>query len=148
MLSRIVESPLDPWAELSSYQCKLLANGSGKVGGTTVFTGTMRDFNEVSGIVGMELEHFPGMTESYLDKILEEAADRWQLVDALIIHRVGNIEVDDCIVLVAAWSARRVAAFEAARYLIEELKSRAPFWKKERFNTGDQRWVESNTNSV
>ena len=85
------------------------------------------------------------MTEKYLQKILEEAGQQWSLNDAIIVHRVGNIEVNDCIVLVAAWSARRVAAFEAARYLIEELKSRAPFWKKERFNDGTERWVESNT---
>ena len=144
--SLITESVLDPWQALSDYQQTLLASHSGQFGGTAVFTGTMRDFNEQSGIVGMELEHFPGMTERYLDKILQEAAEQWDLVDALIVHRVGKIEVDDCIVLVAAWSARRAAAFEAARYLIEELKSRAPFWKKERFQTGDQRWVESNTN--
>ena len=144
--SLITESVLDPWQALSDYQQTLLACHSGKFGGTAVFTGTMRDFNEQSGIVGMELEHFPGMTERYLDKILQEAGEQWDLVDALIVHRVGKIEVDECIVLVAAWSARRAAAFEAARYLIEELKSRAPFWKKERFQTGDQRWVESNTN--
>ena len=146
MQSLITESVLDPWQALSDYQQTLLASHSGQFGGTAVFTGTMRDFNEQSGIVGMKLEHFPGMTERYLDKILQEAAEQWDLVDALIVHRVGKIEVDDCIVLVAAWSARRAAAFEAARYLIEELKSRAPFWKKERFQTGDQRWVESNTN--
>ena len=146
MKSLITESILDPWQALAEYQQQLFAEQSGKVGGTAVFTGTMRDFNETSGIVGMELEHFPGMTENYLDKILEEAVDQWDLVDALIIHRVGEIEVDDCIVLVAAWSARRKAAFEAARFLIEELKSRAPFWKKERFKSGSQRWVESNTN--
>ncbi|RLA11287.1 MAG: molybdenum cofactor biosynthesis protein MoaE [Gammaproteobacteria bacterium] len=124
----------------------MLQSQSGKFGATTVFTGTMRDFNVQSGIVGMELEHFPGMTEKYLQKILQEAAQQWNLVDALIIHRVGEVAVDDCIVLVAAWSARRAAAFDAARYLIEELKSRAPFWKKERFETGDPRWVKSNTN--
>ena len=136
---------LDPWAELAAHQQEMLQSQSGKFGATTVFTGTMRDFNVQSGIVGMELEHFPGMTEKYLQKILQEAAQQWNLVDALIIHRVGEVAVDDCIVLVAAWSARRAAAFDAARYLIEELKSRAPFWKKERFSGQDSRWVEGNT---
>ena len=145
MQSWVTTSELDPWAELAAYQQQVLQSQSGKFGATTVFTGTMRDFNDQSGIIGMELEHFPGMTEKYLQKILQEAAQQWSLVDALIIHRVGEVAVDDCIVIVAAWSARRAAAFDAARYLIEELKSRAPFWKKERFETGDQRWVESNT---
>ncbi|MEL0083823.1 MAG: molybdenum cofactor biosynthesis protein MoaE [Gammaproteobacteria bacterium] len=145
MESRIAETSLDPWAELSAYERQLHDRYSGKVGAAVVFTGSMRDFNQAAGITAMELEYFPGMTEKYLDKIISEAADRWQLVDALIVHRVGRVEVDDCIVLVASWSARRVAAFEASRYLIEELKSRAPFWKKETFTGGEQRWVETNT---
>ncbi|HAC33226.1 MAG TPA: molybdopterin converting factor [Gammaproteobacteria bacterium] len=145
MQSWITEQPLFPWQELERYQHKLLQQEPGRVGATTVFTGTMRDFNDHDGIVGLDLEHFPGMTEKYLQKILAEADQRWELLDALIIHRIGTVKPDDCIVLVAAWSARRVAAFEAARYLIEELKSRAPFWKKEYFADGSESWVSHNT---
>lgn len=145
MQSWVTTEPLLPWQELQRYQDNLLQQQPGQVGAATVFTGTMRDFNDRDGIVGLELEHFPGMTEKYLQKILVEAGQRWELVDGLIIHRIGAVKPDDCIVLVAAWSARRVAAFEAARYLIEELKNRAPFWKKESFTDGSERWVSHNT---
>ena len=145
MNSWITEKTLKPWELVADYEREVIARLPGKTGASVVFTGSMRDFNEGEGITGLTLEHFPGMTEKYLQKILEEAKQQWSLNDAIIVHRVGKIEVDDCIVLVAAWSARRVAAFEAARYLIEELKSRAPFWKKERFKDGTERWVESNT---
>lgn len=145
MPSWITDSLLDPWGVLADQERRLHLAESGKIGAAAVFVGTMRDFNEAADITGMELEHFPGMTEKYLQKIVEEAIVRWKLNDALIVHRVGPVAVDDSIVLVAAWSARRAAAFDAARYLIEELKSRAPFWKKERFGSGDQHWVESNT---
>ena len=84
------------------------------------------------------------MTESYLEKISREAVRRWDLMDSLIVHRVGELLPGEPIVLVAAWSAHRKAAFEASRYLMEELKSKAPFWKKEQLQEG-ARWVESNT---
>jgi molybdopterin synthase catalytic subunit len=103
----------------------------------------MRDFNEGDGVSGMLLEHYPGMTDSHLSKISQEAIDRWDILDTLILHRVGVIMPNDPIVLVAAWSAHRVEAFEAARFLIEELKSRAPFWKKEQLDNGE-RWVAKN----
>ncbi len=95
-------------------------------------------------MTGMLLEHYPGMTDRHLEKISQEAAERWDIIDTLIIHRVGLMMPNDPIVLVAAWSAHRGESFQAARYLIEELKSRAPFWKKEQLEAGE-RWVEHNT---
>jgi molybdopterin synthase catalytic subunit len=84
------------------------------------------------------------MTEKYLQKISEEAASKWDILDSLIVHRVGEMLPNDPIVLVAVWSAHRAAAFDASRYLMEELKSRAPFWKKESL-TDKSRWVDKNT---
>jgi molybdopterin synthase catalytic subunit len=104
----------------------------------------MRDFNQDTSVQGMLLEHYPGMTENYLEKISREAVRRWDLMDSLIVHRVGELLPGEPIVLVAVWSAHRKAAFEASRYLMEELKSKAPFWKKEQLQEGT-RWVESNT---
>ncbi len=133
----------EPWQELASFQQRMSAV-SGKYGATAVFVGTMRDFNEGDAVRSMFLEHYPQMTEKHLEMIAKEAAQRWGLLDVLIIHRVGEIRPDDPIVLVAAWTAHRAAAFEAARYLIDELKSRAPFWKKESLPEGE-RWVTGNT---
>lgn len=117
---------------------------AGQYGATAVFVGTMRDFNEGDDVKGMELEHYPGMTENYLKTLSQEASKRWSIIDSLIIHRVGELQPNDPIVLVAVWSAHRKDAFEASRYLMEELKSRAPFWKKE-FLADGHRWVEQNT---
>jgi len=86
----------------------------------------------------------PGMTEKYLEKISAEAATKWNILDSLIVHRIGEMLPNDPIVLVAVWSAHRAAAFDASRYLMEELKSRAPFWKKERL-AEQTRWVEKKT---
>jgi molybdopterin synthase catalytic subunit len=92
----------------------------------------------------MVLEHYPGMTEKHLEKICEQARTRWELNDSLIVHRVGELHPGDPIVLVAVWSAHRKAAFEASRWLMEELKTQAPFWKKEQLADAS-RWVEKNT---
>lgn len=133
----------DPAAELRRYQDEAL-KARGKYGATTIFIGTMRDFNEGDEVREMVLEHYPGMTEKHLQAISEEARRRWEVIDTLIVHRVGKIFPDEPIVLVAVWSAHRAAAFDACRYLIEELKARAPFWKKEQSSKG-ARWVEHNT---
>lgn len=92
----------------------------------------------------MTLEHYPGMTEKELERIVEEARENWSLLDELIIHRVGELLPNDPIVLVAVWSAHRKDAFEACRHIMEALKSRAPFWKKEQLDSSS-RWVEKNT---
>jgi molybdopterin synthase catalytic subunit len=100
----------------------------------------MRDFNLGDNVISMSLEHYPEMTQQFLDGICDEATQRWNLVNCLIIHRYGKIRPGDPIVLTAAWSAHRAEAFDACRFLIEELKARAPFWKKETTESGD-RWV-------
>jgi len=95
----------------------------------------------------MTLEHYPGMTERHLETICAEATARWGLLDTLVIHRVGLVLPGDPIVLVAAWSAHRAEAFTACRHIMEDLKSRAPFWKKETTAQGE-RWVARNTSGV
>ncbi len=133
----------DPWQELRAHQDAAVAPG--RYGATAVFVGTMRDFNAGDGVSHLRLEHYPGMTEQYLENISQEARRRWDLLDTLILHRVGDLEPNEPIVLVAVWSSHRAAAFEASRWLMEELKSRAPFWKKEVLTEGGERWVEHNT---
>ena len=141
---RVIIAPeaFDPLQALADYQAEQLAPG--QYGALASFVGTMRDFNEGDQVQAMTLEHYPGMTENYLHKICEQASERWEILDGLIIHRIGDIQPNDPIVLTAVWSAHRAAAFEACRFLMEELKSRAPFWKKETLPEG-QRWVEKNT---
>ena len=143
MRVEIVEQSFDPWQQLQAYQAQQLP--AGQYGATAVFVGTMRDFNEGDAVTGMTLEHYPGMTESYLEQISQQAAQQWSLLDSLIIHRVGPLAPNEPIVLVTVWSAHRKDAFEASRWLMEELKSRAPFWKKETLEDGEGRWVENNT---
>jgi molybdopterin synthase catalytic subunit len=143
MTVEILDRAFDPWHYLAEYQNKGTQR-SGQFGATAVFVGTMRNFNHDEPVQGMVLEHYPGMTESYLEKISREAGRRWALMDSLIVHRVGELLPGEPIVLVAVWSAHRKAAFEASRYLMEELKSKAPFWKKEQLEQGN-RWVERNT---
>lgn len=142
MLVEIKDKPFEPYQRLLEYQAE--ANFAGKFGATAVFVGSMREFNQGDDVDAMMLEHYPGMTEKYLQKISEEAATKWDILDSLIVHRVGEMLPNDPIVLVAVWSAHRATAFDASRYLMEELKSRAPFWKKESLKE-DTRWVEKNT---
>src|SRR6478609_10046065 len=104
--------------------------------------GTVRDVNDASTITGMTLEHYPGMTEAALDDIVAEARRRFDIRDALVIHRVGALAPGDQIVLVVVTSAHRGAAFDACQFLMDWLKTRAPFWKKERLLDGE-RWVEA-----
>jgi molybdopterin synthase catalytic subunit len=139
----ISDTAFDPWSYLAEYQ-REHAGQAGQTGATAVFVGSMRDFNEGDAVSGMFLEHYPGMTERYLEKISQQAVQRWDLNDSLVIHRVGELCPGEPIVLVAVWSAHRKEAFEASRWLMEELKSKAPFWKKERLEKGS-RWVEHNT---
>jgi len=142
MRIEIRECHFEPYTELQKYQDQYLPTG--QYGATAVFVGSMRDFNEGDEVKAMVLEHYPGMTESYLNKMSQQASDRWTILDSLIIHRVGEIKPEDPIVLVAVWSAHRKDAFEASRFLMEELKSRAPFWKKEFLEEG-HRWVQHNS---
>lgn len=143
MLVRIVTTHFDPLVELDHYQ-RACVSGTHSFGATAVFIGTMRDFNDGESVDRMILEHYPGMTERQLEVILVAAAARWPILDALVIHRVGEILPGDPIVLAVVWAAHRGAAFDACREVVEELKTRAPFWKKETLPKGD-RWVAANT---
>ena len=138
----IREEAFDPHDEERAFAATLPTGG---FGATASFVGTMRDFNEGDGVNAMTLEHYPGMTERELARIVAEARERWDVIDALVVHRVGEILPGQPIVLTAVWSAHRAAAFDACRFLMEALKSRAPFWKKETLADGGSRWVERNT---
>jgi len=140
---RIIDTAFDPWHELARYQGEQ-TRLHGQAGANAIFIGTMRDLNEGDEVQAMQLEHYPGMTERHLERICLEATDRWGLLDSLVIHRVGKLMPGDPIVLVAAWSAHRRAALDACDFIIEDLKHRAPLWKKESLQTGE-RWVEKNT---
>jgi len=141
---KIVPEEFDPFAEVQAYQKKQQAL-SGKYGATNIFVGTMRDFNEGELVKGMTLEHYPGMTEKQLDAVVQEARQQWALLDALVIHRVGDVFPDDVLVLVAVWSVHRGDAFDASRFIMEALKSKVPFWKKEILADDESRWVAKNT---
>ena len=143
MRVEILDTPFDPLEAVREHQEAMQAE-HGSYGATALFIGTMRDLNEGDAVQRMTLEHYPDMTRRHLEQISQEAQERWEIIDTLIIHRVGEMQPNDPIVLVAAWSAHRGEAFAACRYLIEELKSRAPFWKKE-YLDGGERWVEHNT---
>jgi len=142
MKVEIFSESFDPWQSLVDYQSRHLVSGS--FGATATFVGTMRDFNEGDDVTSMTLEHYPGMTEKELERIAEDAATAHELSDVYIAHRVGEIGPGDPIVMVAVWSSHRREAFVACREVMEFLKSRAPFWKKETLKDGT-RWVEKNT---
>jgi molybdopterin synthase catalytic subunit len=113
-----------------------------RVGAVVTFLGTVRDMNEGASIARMELEHYPGMTEKALEAIVLQARERWPIFDALVIHRVGPLLPLDQIVLVAVTSAHRGVAFSACEFIIDYLKTQAPFWKKEQTPQG-ARWVDA-----
>jgi len=137
MTVRLQQQPFDQGEEITAH-----APSGGQAGAAVHFVGTMRDVNAGDDVVAMELEHYPGMTERELERVVDEAAARWQLLDTLVIHRYGEIHPGEPIVLVAVWSGHRSEAFEGARYIIDILKTKAPFWKKETLADGGQRWVE------
>lgn len=141
---QLVESPFDPWQALKEFEQRHELN-NGRIGAASIFLGTMRDFNAGDDVERLFLEHYPGMTERELGRIAAEALDEWPVDACLIVHRVGAIEPGETIVLTAAWSAHRSAAFDASRHLIEALKHRAPFWKRETLRDGRARWISENT---
>ncbi len=137
---RVQAEDFDPGREQAA-----LVKGKTGIGGVVSFVGLVRDFlsRDDEAVVGaMTLEHYPGMTERQLEAIEAEARRRWPLDDVLIIHRYGRLEPGDNIVLVVCASAHRDAAFDACRFLIDWLKTRAPFWKCEETDEG-RRWVEA-----
>lgn len=113
-----------------------------RIGAVACFVGTVRDLNEGSGVEAMELEHYPGMTEKALTEIVDAARGRWPGVDVLIVHRVGKLYPLDQIVLVATTSAHRGDAFASCEFVMDYLKTQAPFWKKEKTAAGE-RWVDA-----
>jgi molybdopterin synthase catalytic subunit len=134
---RVQREDFDPGRELDA-----LTAGNRRVGGLAVFVGLVRDMAGDETIGAMTLEHYPGMTEKMLESIEAEARARWPLEASLVIHRYGRLEPGDRIVLVACASAHRQAAFEACGFLIDWLKTRAPFWKLEEGPAGTK-WVEA-----
>ena len=110
-------------------------------GAVVLFTGLVRDFNQGEQILELELEHYPGMTEKALAKIVVEAEQRWPLLKVEVLHRIGALEPGEPIVFVGVASAHRQAAFDACNFIMDYLKTRAPFWKKEHGSTGAS-WVE------
>jgi len=134
---RIQEADFDVGAEIAA-----LRKGDARVGAVAVFVGTVRDVNEGDGVAAMTLEHYPGMTEKALQAIVDEAKRRFDVYAMRVVHRVGELAPSDQIVLVAVTSAHRGQAFDACRFVMDYLKTRAPFWKKERTAQGT-RWVEA-----
>ena len=111
-------------------------------GAVVCFVGLVRDFNQGNSVHGLTLEHYPGMTEKALLDIVTQAKARWSLGKVKVIHRVGDLELGDQIVFVGVTSQHRESAFEANQFIMDFLKNRAPFWKKERISSGE-RWVEA-----
>ena len=132
---RVQQTPFDAGAELATLKAR-----NGGSGGTVMFLGTVREMSGGSAISAMTLEHYPGMTEKALEEIEAEAQRRWPLDTSLIIHRYGRLAPGEDIVLVITASAHREAAFEACHFLIDWLKTKAPFWKLEENDQGAS-WV-------
>ena len=125
-----------------AQELKRLREGNPAVGAVAAFIGVVRDLNDSTEVRTLTLEHYPGMTEKALERIVAEATRRWDVYDALVVHRVGRLEPTDQIVLVAVASAHRGEAFAACEFIMDYLKTRAPFWKKEDTAAGE-RWVEA-----
>lgn len=134
MVVRVQSAPFDLGAEANGFA----AAQAGDMGAIVTFTGVVRDV--AGGLQAMEIEHYPGMTERALAQIEEQARERWDLGGVLILHRYGPLRPDEMIMMVATASRHRKDAFEAAEFLMDYLKSRAPFWKKEHTGAGAD-WV-------
>jgi molybdopterin synthase catalytic subunit len=134
---RIQTKDFDAGAEIAA-----LRRGNPKIGAVASFIGVCRDANDGDAVTKMTLEHYPGMTEKALEGIITEAKGRWNIMDALIVHRVGELRPADQIVLVVVTGAHRGEAFSACEFIMDYLKTRAPFWKKEETPRG-ARWVEA-----
>ncbi len=123
-------------------QYNLLRQDCPKIGAIVSFVGLMRDFNEGDDVTSLFLEHYPGMTEKVLDDIRLQAMQRWSLIQVRIVHRVGDLAPSDQIVFVGVSSAHRGDAFAACEFIMDFLKTQAPFWKREKTTHGD-RWVDA-----
>ncbi len=137
MAVRIQEQDFDVSSELATLRA-----GDTRVGAVATFTGLVRDLNDAAQVSTLTLEHYPGMTEKALAQIVDDARQRWDIYDALVIHRIGPLKPGDQIVFVAVTSAHRGESFAACQFIMDYLKTRAPFWKKEQTPEGE-RWVEA-----
>jgi molybdopterin synthase catalytic subunit len=136
---RVQQEDFDLGAEVARLRA-----GDPRIGAVVSFTGTVRDMNEGASVAELELEHYPEMTERSLQGIVEQARARWPLYGALVVHRVGPMQPMEQIVLVAVSSAHRGEAFAACEFIMDYLKTEAPFWKKEQTPEG-ARWVDART---
>lgn len=134
---RVLDAPFDLGAEAARF-----ASGRHNLGAIVTFTGVVRD-GDAEPLLAMEIEHYPGMTERALTDIAQEAVARWDLGDVLVIHRHGRMVPGDLIMMVATAARHRRNAFEAAEFLMDYLKSRAPFWKREITRDGASAWVDA-----
>lgn len=134
---RVQVQDFDLGAEVNAVR-----GGNPKIGGIVSFVGLVRDINDGSGVSTLTLEHYPAMTQKALVDIVDQASARWDVIDATVIHRVGQLQPTDQIVLVIVASGHRGDAFEACAFIMDYLKTQAPFWKKESTPQGE-RWVES-----
>jgi len=137
MTVRVQTQDFDAGLEISQ-----LRNARKDTGAIVSFIGQVRDVNEGDAVSQLTLEHYPGMTEKALEAIINQAKNRWDIFDALIIHRVGTLNPTDQIVLVAVSGAHRGEAFKACEFMMDYLKTEAPFWKKEVTPSGE-RWIEA-----
>lgn len=137
MVIRVQTADFDLNAELAQ-----LRQGNPGIGAVVSFVGLVRDINDGQNISAMELEHYPGMTEKALEQIVVQAHSRWALINTLVIHRVGPLQPQDQIVLVAVATRHRSDAFAACEFIMDYLKTQAPFWKKEQTPEGS-RWVDA-----
>ena len=134
---RVQNQDFDLGAELNAMRA-----GNAKIGAVATFIGLVRDVNDGAGVSTLTLEHYPAMTQKALGGIVDEARARWDLIDVTVIHRVGELRPTDQIVLVMVASSHRGDAFQACEFIMDYLKTRAPFWKKEASPQGE-RWVEA-----
>ncbi|MBI4206125.1 MAG: molybdopterin synthase catalytic subunit MoaE [Betaproteobacteria bacterium] len=137
MTVRIQAADFDIGSEIAA-----LRRANPKIGAVASFVGVVRDVNEGGAVEEMALEHYPGMTERAIEEIISQARGRWNIYDALVIHRVGTLKPLDQIVLVVVTSGHRGDAFAACEFVMDYLKTRAPFWKKEKTPSG-ARWVDA-----
>jgi molybdopterin synthase catalytic subunit len=137
MAVRVQREDFDVGAEIARLRA-----GNPRVGAVASFVGVVRDLNEGADVATMSLEHYPGMTEKALAAIVEQARARWDLYDVLVVHRIGELKPADQIVLVVVTSAHRGDAFAACEFVMDYLKTEAPFWKKETTPDGT-RWVDA-----
>jgi molybdopterin synthase catalytic subunit len=134
---RVQEADFDLSTEINAFRA-----GRPEIGAVAAFVGLVRDVNVGSAVSGLTLEHYPGMTQKALQDIVAEAQQRWEIIDALVIHRVGRLLPMDQIVLAAVAGAHRSEAFQACEFIMDYLKTQAPFWKQEQTPEGT-RWVEA-----